>query len=104
MLDGIKDSGTQRRATRSTPTRSRTRPPTSPPSSLTVRTRAGEKAGVVAESKAREAALQAKDSGKTPKVEAFVEWVTPRIEQAWNESVKAAAPRVEKWLPRKAPP
>jgi hypothetical protein len=45
--------------------------------------------------KAREAALQAKDWG-TPKVEAFVEWASPRIEQAWNETVKATAPRVEK--------
>lgn len=62
---------------------------------------AGEKATVVA-GQAREAALQAKDWG-TPKVEAFVEWVTPRLEQAWNESVKAAAPAVEKAAGKASP-
>lgn len=62
---------------------------------------AGEHATVLA-GQARDAALQARDWG-TPKVEAFVEWITPRVEQAWNETVKAAAPRVEKVAEKAGP-
>ncbi|MEP7765358.1 hypothetical protein [Sanguibacter sp. 25GB23B1] len=62
---------------------------------------AGDVATVFA-GQAREAAVQAKD-WSTPKVEAFVEWVTPRFEQAWNETLKATAPRVEKAAEKAAP-
>ena len=62
---------------------------------------AGEAAAVLA-AQARDAALQAKDWG-TPKVEAFVEWATPRLEQAWVETLKATAPRVEKAAQKASP-
>ena len=62
---------------------------------------AGETATILA-GQARDAALQAKDWG-TPKVEAFVEWVSPRLEQAWLETLKAAAPRVEKAAEKASP-
>ena len=44
---------------------------------------------------AKDAAVHAKD-WSAPRVEAFKEWLTPRIERAWDDSVRAAAPQVEK--------
>ena len=44
---------------------------------------------------AKDAAVQAKEWG-APKVEAFLEWLQPRVEKAWQDSIQAAAPRVEK--------
>ena len=51
---------------------------------------------------AKGAAGQAKEWG-SPKVEAFVEWLTPRVEKAWQDSLQAAAPRVEKAAGKAAP-
>jgi len=45
--------------------------------------------------KAGDAAYQAKE-WTTPKVEAFIDWLLPRAEHLYKESVKAAAPKVEK--------
>lgn len=48
------------------------------------------------------AAVHAKE-WTTPRVEAFVDWLLPRLETAYNESVKAAAPRVEKAAEKAGP-
>jgi len=48
-----------------------------------------------AASAARDAAIAAKD-WTTPRVEAFLEWLKPRIEDAYHQSLQAAAPQVEK--------
>ena len=48
------------------------------------------------------AAVHAKE-WTTPRVEAFVDWLLPRLENAYNESVKAAAPRVEKAAEKAGP-
>src|SRR3954453_5042931 len=48
----------------------------------------------VAAGKAGVAAVQAKD-WTGPKVEAFGDWLLPRLEHLYKESVKAAAPKVE---------
>lgn len=34
-------------------------------------------------------------SWASPRIDAAVEWATPRAEQAWREGVKAAAPKIE---------
>lgn len=62
-------------------------------------TRAG--AGVAA-AQAVEAAGHAKE-WTAPKVEAFVDWLLPRVEHLYKESVIAAAPRVEKVAERATP-
>ena len=51
---------------------------------------------------AKDAAVHAKEWG-TPKVEAFLEWLQPRVEKAWQDSIQAAAPRVEKAATKAAP-
>jgi colicin import membrane protein len=51
-------------------------------------------AGSRAANGARDAAGQAKDWA-SPRVDAFVDWLRPRAEKAWNDSVLAAAPKVE---------
>ncbi|BDO43868.1 hypothetical protein CELD12_33580 [Cellulomonas sp. NTE-D12] len=48
------------------------------------------------------AAVHAKE-WTTPRVEAFIDWLLPRLENAYNESVKAAAPRVEKAAEKAGP-
>ncbi|MBO0898590.1 hypothetical protein J1G42_01250 [Cellulomonas sp. zg-ZUI222] len=52
--------------------------------------------------RASDAAGQAKD-WTTPKVEAFVAWLVPQVEHLYRESVKTAAPQVEK-VAQKATP
>ena len=59
-------------------------------------------AGTKAQSTTAHFADQAKDWGQ-PKVEAFVEWATPRLEKAWQDSLQAAAPRVEKAAEKAGP-
>ncbi|MEG3614058.1 hypothetical protein [Isoptericola haloaureus] len=51
-------------------------------------------AGARAADSAKDAAGQAKDWAG-PRADAFLEWLRPRVEKAWNDSVQAAAPRVE---------
>jgi hypothetical protein len=50
----------------------------------------------------RDAALSAKD-WTAPRVEAFIEWLTPRLEQLYADGIKAAAPQVEKAAGMAAP-
>ncbi|MFF3063564.1 hypothetical protein ACFVQ3_03310 [Oerskovia sp. NPDC057915] len=59
-------------------------------------------AGTKAQTTAAQLADQAKEWGQ-PKVEAFVEWLTPRLEKAWQDSLQAAAPRVEKAAEKASP-
>ncbi len=59
----------------------------------------GAKHGAV---RASDAAGQAKD-WTTPRVEAFVAWLVPQVEHLYRESVKTAAPQVEK-VAQKATP
>ncbi|HWB36786.1 MAG TPA: hypothetical protein VHA75_12245, partial [Rugosimonospora sp.] len=49
-----------------------------------------------------DAAVHAKE-WTAPKLEAFVEWLAPRLEKAYNESLKAAAPRLEKAAEKAGP-
>ncbi len=51
-------------------------------------------ASAAAAAKASDAAVHAKE-WTTPKVEAFIDWLLPRVEHLYKESVKAAAPKVE---------
>jgi len=55
-----------------------------------------------AASAAKDAALAAKD-WTTPRVEAFLEWLKPRVEDAYHQSLQAAAPQVEKAAVKAAP-
>ncbi|MGC5165347.1 hypothetical protein [Luteimicrobium sp. DT211] len=48
-----------------------------------------------AASAAKDAAIAAKD-WTAPRVEAFLEWLKPRVEDAYRQSLQAAAPQVEK--------
>ncbi|ANC32032.1 hypothetical protein [Isoptericola dokdonensis] len=59
-------------------------------------------AGSRAADGARDAAGQAKDWA-SPRYDAFVEWLRPRAEKAWNDSVQAAAPRVEQAATKAGP-
>jgi gas vesicle protein len=59
-------------------------------------------ASSTAATKAVDAAGHAKD-WTTPKVEGFIDWLLPRAEHLYRESVKAAAPKVEHAADRVAP-
>ncbi|MDO8143747.1 hypothetical protein [Isoptericola sp. 178] len=59
-------------------------------------------AGTRAADSAKDAAGQAKDWAG-PRYDAFVEWLRPRAEKAWYDSVQAAAPRVEEAAGKAAP-
>jgi uncharacterized protein YjbJ (UPF0337 family) len=59
-------------------------------------------AGSNAAHTAKDAAFQAKDWAE-PRVDAFLDWLRPRAERAWSDSVRAAAPRVEKAADRATP-
>ena len=50
----------------------------------------------------KDAASGAKEWGE-PKVDAFLEWFVPRLEKAYQDGVKAAAPRVEKAAAKAGP-
>ena len=49
-----------------------------------------------------DAAVHAKE-WTAPRLEAFVEWLTPRLEKAYTESLKAAAPRLGKAAEKAGP-
>jgi len=66
-----------------------------------VGSRAAKEAAVLA-GQAKGAATQAKVWAE-PRYEAFVEWLAPRAEKAWNDSVQAAAPQVERVAVRAVP-
>ncbi|MGO1316221.1 MAG: hypothetical protein ACTMIR_04180, partial [Cellulomonadaceae bacterium] len=51
---------------------------------------------------AKDAAVNAKD-WSAPRLEAFKEWLAPRSERAWGESVGAAAPQVERAAKKAGP-
>ncbi|GHG48867.1 hypothetical protein GCM10011331_10960 [Flavimobilis marinus] len=66
---------------------------------------AGTQASVVAgrlAHQAKESASQAKD-WSDPRVHEFREWLTPRVEKAWEESRRAASPHVEKVAEKAGP-
>lgn len=66
---------------------------------------AGTHASVVAgrlAHQAKDSASQAKD-WSDPRVHEFREWLTPRVEKAWEESRRAASPHVEKVAEKAGP-
>ena len=75
--------------------KSRTRRPTWAPRSPTPpRARRATRRATAAVARPGTPPSQAKD-WTTPKVEAFIDWLLPRVEHLYKESVKAAAPKVE---------
>lgn len=66
---------------------------------------AGSQASVVAgrlAHQAKESASQAKD-WSDPRVHEFRDWLTPKLEKAWEDSRRAAAPHVEKAAEKAGP-
>lgn len=66
---------------------------------------AGSQASVIAgrlAHQAKESASQAKD-WSDPRVHEFRDWLTPRLEKAWEDSRRAAAPHVEKAAEKAGP-
>jgi colicin import membrane protein len=66
-----------------------------------VSSKAATQAGVVA-AQAKDRASNAKDWAQ-PRVNDFIAWLTPRAEKAWQDSLQAAAPQVEKAAGKAAP-
>lgn len=66
-----------------------------------VSSKAATQAGTLA-AQAKVRASNAKDWAQ-PRVNDFVAWLTPRAEKAWQDSLKAAAPQVEKAAGKAAP-
>ena len=66
-----------------------------------VSSKAATQAGSIA-TQAKDRASNAKDWAQ-PRVNDFIAWLTPRAERAWQDSVQAAAPQVEKVAGKAAP-
>lgn len=66
-----------------------------------VSSKAATQAGAVA-AQAKDRASNAKDWAQ-PRVNDFIAWLTPRAEKAWQDSLQAAAPQVEKAAGKAAP-
>ncbi|WP_369370373.1 hypothetical protein AB1046_16465 [Promicromonospora sp. Populi] len=66
-----------------------------------VSSKAASQAGSIA-AQAKDRASNAKDWAQ-PRVNDFIAWLTPRAEKAWQDSVQAAAPQVEKVAGKAAP-
>ncbi|HEV6955757.1 MAG TPA: hypothetical protein VKY86_21130 [Promicromonospora sp.] len=66
-----------------------------------VSSRAAMQAGTLA-AQAKDRASHARDWAQ-PRVSDFVAWLTPRAEKAWQDSLQAAAPQVEKAATKAAP-
>jgi hypothetical protein len=66
-----------------------------------VSSKAATQAGAVA-AQAKDRASNAKDWAQ-PRVSEFIAWLTPRAEKAWQDSLQAAAPQVEKAAGKAAP-
>lgn len=66
-----------------------------------VSSKAATQAGSFA-AQAKDRASNAKDWAQ-PRVHDFIAWLTPRAEKAWQDSVQAAAPQVEKAAGKAAP-
>ncbi|WP_285100571.1 hypothetical protein [Promicromonospora sp. MEB111] len=66
-----------------------------------VSSKAASQAGSIA-AQAKDRASNAKDWAQ-PRVNDFIAWLTPRAEKAWQDSLQAAAPQVEKVAGKAAP-
>ncbi|MFC8943557.1 hypothetical protein ACFT1B_36320, partial [Streptomyces griseoincarnatus] len=66
-----------------------------------VSSKAASQAGSLA-AQAKDRAVNAKDWAQ-PRVNDFIAWLTPRAEKAWQDSLQAAAPQVEKAASKAAP-
>ncbi|MFI2361483.1 hypothetical protein [Promicromonospora sp. NPDC019610] len=66
-----------------------------------VSSKAATQAGSIA-AQAKDRASNAKDWAQ-PRVNDFIAWLTPRAEKAWQDSLQAAAPQVEKVAGKAAP-
>lgn len=66
-----------------------------------VSSKAATQAGSLA-AQAKDRAANAKDWAQ-PRVNDFIAWLTPRAEKAWQDSLQAAAPQVEKAAGKAAP-